>query len=161
MTDVYRPTLAAARRTKLIAALKRGLSRKGACAAARLPRRTFYAWLEQGEPDPETGEYPDDFFGQLAADVAAAEAHVEDVDLKTIADASQEGNWQAAAWRLERRFPDDYSRTERSKVELTGKDGGPMEVIERASRDLDSRLDSLASRIAAGAGTPSPRPDAG
>jgi len=36
--------------------------------------------------------------------------------------------WQAKAWILERCFPNEYSRFDRSKIELTGKDGGALEV---------------------------------
>jgi hypothetical protein len=46
-------------------------------------------------------------------------------DLAIIGRAADE-HWQAAAWRLERRFPERYARNRR--VELTGKDGGPVEI---------------------------------
>ena len=35
-------------------------------------------------------------------------------------------NWQAAAWFLERRFPEDFSRRESRRSEVSGRDGGPV-----------------------------------
>lgn len=53
--------------------------------------------------------------------------------------------WTAAAWWLERRLPQRYAR----RVELTGADGGPIAVEDRA-RDLsDSLRDFLAGAAAA------------
>lgn len=45
--------------------------------------------------------------------------------LAKIEKAATDGNWQAAAWKLERRYPHDYGRRVQ---EHTGKDGGPVAV---------------------------------
>jgi transposase len=37
--------------------------------------------------------------------------------------AASEGNWQAAAWKLERRYPEQYGREAVRKVALTTPDG--------------------------------------
>ena len=37
-------------------------------------------------------------------------------------------NWQAAAWYLERRYPEDYGRREQHKLEHTGPRGGPIQT---------------------------------
>jgi hypothetical protein len=60
--------------------------------------------------------------------------------------------WQAAAWKLERRFPDKYGRRER--LEHVGPEGGPIEVSsetpdERVAR-LKARADELISKRTAG-----------
>jgi hypothetical protein len=51
-----------------------------------------------------------------------AEAEMRDVAL--IAQAAKE-NWQAAAWRLERKYPARWGR--KTQHEVTGKDGKPVE----------------------------------
>lgn len=51
-------------------------------------------------------------------------------------------SWQALAWLLERRMPEHYARV--SRTEVTGADGGPIALAERAERilaQLDERTD--------------------
>jgi len=45
--------------------------------------------------------------------------------LAKIEKAANDGSWQAAAWKLERRYPGDYGR---QRIEHTGKDGGAIVV---------------------------------
>lgn len=42
-------------------------------------------------------------------------------------EAAANDNWQAAAWKLERRYPHEYGKTVQ-RQEHTGKDGGPIQV---------------------------------
>ena len=44
-----------------------------------------------------------------------------------IEQAAKDGTWQAAAWKLERRYPQEYGKTVQ---EHQGKDGGPIQVRE-------------------------------
>jgi hypothetical protein len=72
--------------------------------------------------------------------------------LAKIEAAANEGTWQAAAWKLERRYPHEYGR---QAVELTGKDGGAINVstdLDAARRQLEERLDRLAATLGAGRG---------
>ena len=48
--------------------------------------------------------------------------------LKKIESAANQGNWFAAAWKLERRYPNQYGRTV-TQTEVTGKDGGPVLTV--------------------------------
>jgi hypothetical protein len=186
----HRPLqLTEAKIKKIAEAAEEGKPRRLQAAAAGVSRRTLQVWLEKGQPivptdesgkpiDGAVPEYPRDLYGKLAAEMESAEAwyeqklleHIEgaasatkkfyDKDGKLVSEVDA-GQWQAAAWILERRNPDEYAKTERSKVELTGKDGGAVEVIERAGRDLNSRLASLAARINQGSGTGGAGADAG
>jgi len=57
--------------------------------------------------------------------------------LAKIERAANDGAWQAAAWKLERRFPSAYGRT---VVEHGTKDGGPLRFtisFDRRDRDDD------------------------
>lgn len=47
-------------------------------------------------------------------------------------EASAADHWQAAAWKLERRYPDKYGKTVQEQ-QHTGKDGGPL-VIQIGER---------------------------
>jgi hypothetical protein len=57
-----------------------------------------------------------------AIEKALADGEIRDVAI--VAKAALE-NWQAAAWKLERRNPGRWGRV---RHEITGKDGGPVEV---------------------------------
>ena len=61
--------------------------------------------------------------------------------------AQQRQHWTAAAWLLERRFPDAYGRR---MIEVVGKDGGPVEVEVTAGELLDElrRLNDRSAFIA-------------
>ncbi len=49
--------------------------------------------------------------------------------LAKIERAANDGHWQAAAWKLERRYPREYGRTFVNQ-EISGPDGGPIQVRE-------------------------------
>ena len=88
-----------------------------AAAAAGISKVTLYSWLHRGA----AGEEPFAAFLN-AVDVAQSEADLR--DLAVIRKAAAEGTWAAAAWRLERRHPDQWGRR---LVEVSGRDGGPIE----------------------------------
>ena len=55
----------------------------------------------------------------------------------------RDASWQSKAWILERRCGEKYIPP-KSRTELTGKDGGPVEIIDDARKLLLSRINSLA-----------------
>jgi transposase len=89
--------------------LRRGLYIETAVAFAGISRSTFYSWMERAAKG-DCGLYVD-----FLEKVQSAMAHAEMRDLAVI-DAAAKTQWRAAAWRLERRFPDRWGRTPRRKV---------------------------------------------
>ena len=74
-----------------------------AAAAAGISKVTLYDWLRRGSEDEEP------FATFLnAVEKAASEADLR--DLKTIRQSAAAGVWQASAWRLERRHPEQWGR---------------------------------------------------
>lgn len=103
-----------ARVEKLLYGLRMGMTRRAASGYAGFSKSTLYRMLED---DPE---------GTFGTALENAEAEAEATYSAIIArEAAIPKNWTAAAWWLERRHPADYAR--REKVEMTGKDGGPIE----------------------------------
>ena len=94
---------------KILRHLRIGAYVETAAACVGISRDTFYQWMKKGA----RGQKPYVAFAQ-AVDQALAESEAR--DLGTILKASQ-ASWQAAAWRLERRFPDRYGRHDRTKIE--------------------------------------------
>jgi hypothetical protein len=78
--------------------------------------------------------------GTLGTSIEKAEGEAEAVYTRIVADAAVK-NWTAAAWWLERRRPEDFARRER--VEMTGKDGGPIDT-----RDLSTIPDHERAALA-------------
>lgn len=125
-------------------AVKAGNYIETAAAWAGISKDTLYNWLKKGARS-RRGK-----FRAFAEAMEKAQAEAEMRDIQTIGQAALSGNWQASAWRLERKFPKKWGRVDRSEV--TGKDGGPVEVkgevtgSEHAELVADSLL-RLAERL--------------
>lgn len=112
---------------RIVAFLGAGAYIETAAAAAGVSKQTLYNWLHRGADGERR------YVGFLDA-VERAQSEADLRDLKTIREAAQNGVWQAAAWRLERRHPEQWGRR---RVEMTGADGGPVDVETREMTLLD------------------------
>jgi transposase len=97
---------------RILGFLRQGNYIEVSAKGAGIHRDTFYGWMQRAR----TGKPEDAKFADFAEQVDVALAEAEARDLQTILIASKE-SWQAAAWRLERRYPDRWSRNDRMKVE--------------------------------------------
>lgn len=111
-------------------------------------RMSFHHWLKRGrkeadrlskkgaKPRPREALYAE-FFYVHKKSLAEGQLHDLGVIKKASADqvipgtddtppSIRKGEWQAAAWRLERRFPQQWGKKERTEV--TGKNGGELVV---------------------------------
>ncbi|MFS8631315.1 MAG: hypothetical protein LOD92_09215, partial [Bacillales bacterium] len=117
-------------------AIRMGAYIETAAAYAGINKSTLYDWMRRGAR-AKSGKYKE--FSN-AIEKALAESEMR--DLAVIAKASQE-NWQAAAWRLERKFPDRWGRR-KAKSEIA-KIEAETEFIREKTRLLkgaekDTRL---------------------
>lgn len=107
--------------TKIEQALSLGAYRVHAAAYAGITDDTFTNWMAR---------YPE--FSDL---VKRAEGRATVGWLAKIEAAANDGVWQAAAWKLERRYPQLYGR---KVTEVSGEDGGAITVrVIREQRDPD------------------------
>lgn len=81
---------------KIVQAIKLGATYKLACGYAGISHDTFYTWMST---KPEFSETIKEAEGAGAVELLAR-----------IKKEAAEGTWQAAAWILERRHPEDYGR---------------------------------------------------
>ena len=105
-----RPSLLTASRQRiLLAAIERGLSYKQASALAGISYDSFNRWRKQGMTPDASPEIRD-----LCDQLEAAQARGADSLLATIREATNQGSWKAAAWMLERRFPEQWDRARKA-----------------------------------------------
>jgi transposase len=78
-----------------------------AAAATGISQATFYAWMERGSRDGRS----DARFREFRDTVETARNDAEAILVTRIAKAASGGSWSAAAWLLERRFPERWDKT--------------------------------------------------
>ena len=100
--------------------LKKGCSFKDACAMEGISYETFRTWQTEKSV--------------FSVAIKKAEAECKVARIQTILKASDK-SWQAAAWWLERRCPDEYSRIPKEEPEnvIT------IEELEEAGREQDDK----------------------
>lgn len=138
---------------KITNALRDGGYIQDATTAAGIAQSTYHNWMERGrkERDRRLAELTPDKNEQIyvdfleAVEKAQAEASVE--LLGEIANHARNGTWQAAAWILERKFPRQWGRFDRT--EHTGSEGGPLR-LDVSTEDLERKV----QRILEGRGRP-------
>lgn len=89
----------------LLEQIQLGQSYKMACQRAGIHYSNFRRWIKKGEK-AKTGEYRE-FCDRLKE----AEAMGTESMLENIRRAGNKGHWQADAWILERRHPEDFGRS--------------------------------------------------
>ena len=105
-----------------------------ACAAAGLPKSLYYEWLKLGakrkKATDDDKKLIDPLYEQFTDAIKKAVVDAELKDLIRV-DKAAERTWQAAAWKLERKYPSRWSRTQRLQHE--GEIAKPDAVPEPAS----------------------------
>lgn len=97
---------------KICDAIKGGNHQVVAAAYAGIGESTYYAWLERGVKN-KSGEYV-----EFVEAVKKAQADAETRNVLLIQTAAKE-TWTAAAWWLERKYPDRWGRVVQD-VRLSG-----------------------------------------
>jgi transposase len=113
-------------------AIRAGNYIETAAAFAGIDKTTLYDWLKRGARAKGSA---DAVFVGFSHSVQKALSDSEVTDVATIGVAAKE-NWQAAAWRLERKFPERWGR--KDSVKHSGDTEAPIKVIvEYAKPDRD------------------------
>lgn len=108
---------------KICVAIRLGNDKKIAAALAGVSETTFYRWLEMAEAPNAKKEYR-----EFRESVERAEAEAEVSRVARITQAADNGTWQAASWWLERKFPERWGRNDKIRQEITGANGGAVEI---------------------------------
>lgn len=119
--------------------LKAGNYIETAAAHAGIEKKTLYNWMKRAAREQQRvddnprakirkEEAP---FVEFLHAVEKAQAFAEVRDVRLIAKAAED-HWQAAAWRLERKFPDKWGRKDKVSADLQHSG----EVVERHEEDI-------------------------
>lgn len=107
-----------------------GMPLKFAAEAAGITEVTFYNWLKRGE-----NESKGKFF-EFAEHIKACKAKAVQLHLKLITKAATDGSWQASAWILERRHPEEFGRKDRLELDANMKHSGDLNLHTLSDEDL-------------------------
>lgn len=93
---------------------------------------TFYTWLREPKNDAQRA---------LAQGMKKAETKRKIWHLQRIHRAAENGDWKASAWYLERRYPNEYARTQRitGEVVTTQKSDALTEAIKETARKMEGK----------------------
>lgn len=141
-------------RRRILEAIRLGSTYDHAAAYGGLSDEGLRKWIRRGndiaaQMEADEAFVPNDeemAFVDFVDQLKQAEGAAVHGWLAKIEKAATEGNWQAAAWKLERRYPHVYGRTVQ---EHTGKDGAPIKIDADVSTLTDEQLDAIIARAAA------------
>ena len=108
--------------------IEAGNYQKHVAQALGVDESTWYRWLREGEQSEDENDLKYKFYQSIKK--AEAKAVARNVAL--IQRAAQEGNWQAAAWWLERKFPAEWGK--RDKLDIGADDGLRIEIVKVDSK---------------------------
>lgn len=138
---------------RIVQAIQAGNYMETAAAYAGISKNTLFDWLRRGAREKERlagnararilkEEAPYVAFSD-SVEKALAEAEVRDV--VNVMKAADGGQWQASAWRLERKFPDRWGHKAKLQQEISGPGGQPVKVAVDLSALTDEELNALES----------------
>ncbi len=109
---IGRPTILTPELQKRICDLiEAGMSKEAAAAHAGIASSTLFLWQAKGmDGNPDYVEFSES--------IKAAEDKQKGNDELVISNAASIGIWTAAAWRLERKYPQQYGRTQRITADV-------------------------------------------
>lgn len=118
---------------KLEEAIKLGAVYEHACNYAGISYQTFRNWILEGEK-AKSGKKK-----EFYARIKKAEGIATSKWLEMIEEAAENGNWQAAAWKLERRYFASYGKQTKQQIQSQN-----IEI------DLNDLTDEQIKRLASG-----------
>lgn len=102
------------------------------CKAVGIGKTSYHAWRTKGQA-ATSGIYRE-FYEQTEQATAKAEGNY----LGIIKDAAKSGTWQAAAWYLERRYPERWGRRDYRDITSGGKPLQKLDLSKLSNDELET-----------------------
>ena len=127
-------------------AIEAGTTLEIAARAARIGPRTLDEWLHHGRNELRENPDAEGPCADFVRAVTVASATFEKDTLAIIQDAAPK-NWTAAAWLLERKFPERYAKVDRLRVSGDETNDKPVQISEQERKDrLLEKLAKIAEK---------------
>jgi hypothetical protein len=142
-----RPTLLTPELQKrFVTLLRRGNYLTHACDILGIQQVTTWYWMHRGQEEIRQGLMNEPHARFFIA-VKTAQGELIDECIQKIREGTD--RWQSLAWLLERKLPNYFGQ--RQRMELTGADGGPLEVnykpdLSKLSSDELRQLQTILSK---------------
>lgn len=114
----------------MAAAISEGNYVETVIRAHGIGRSSYYEWRRRGATATSG------LHRQLYEATEAAQAKAEQHYVGVIKDAANSGTWTAAAWYLERRYPDRWGRRDRMDVTSGGQSIAPLNLRDLSDEEL-------------------------
>lgn len=119
---------------RICEALRAGNTRRDSAAHAGVSHSAFAKWIQLGKQKGARAVY---FAFADACEKAESQAIVRNV---AIIQKAAETSWQAAAWWLERRRPNDYAKREKRDVTVRQAPRNKQDPAEFTTEELEALL---------------------
>lgn len=117
--------------------LREGMSFKEASALVGASPQTLRKYVREGMQDVEGGR--DTAIGEFAVEVNKAMAEAKHLRVQALNNASANpAFWAAAAWWLERRYPQEFGRQDRVNMNMTGQLNVGISQVEITDEEKDA-----------------------
>lgn len=131
-------------REKMLSLIRTGGYFEDACKVAGIDSSTFRRWMQKGAAQTR-GKYR-----TFRTEVKKAEAEAKTRFIANIDKAAGAGTWQASAWMLERRWPEQFARRDGlaidAKVEHSGEVKHELDVAIKADPAIARLLAEASNR---------------
>ena len=101
---------------EFLKAITLGMSIKSSCDYANISEEAFFYWQRQGQKEIDEGK-KDGKHAKFLKRYKNAKAKFQMRHVARITQAADDGTWQASAWLLERRCPEEFAQ--RNDVNLS------------------------------------------
>ena len=115
--------------SELAELIKAGNYVEVACDLAGIHRSTYYDWMKKARASKRANRYT-----AFSDTIKKAHAFSEARDVALIARAGEK-HWQAAAWRLERKYPDRWGK-QKMEIQHSGKVEADVSHIADTDREV-------------------------
>jgi transposase len=121
--------------------IKLGMPLKFAAEAAGICEDTFYEWMKRGEREKKG------MYSEFSEYIKQCQSVAVQLHLKIITKAASAGSWQASAWILERRHPEDFGRKDKVNLDANLNHAGKVDVSKLTDEELQQAIENELSKL--------------